>query len=27
LTDVAQSENHSDLAEIENLLDSLEHKF
>lgn len=26
LTDVAQSENHSDLAEIENLLDSLEHK-
>ena len=26
LTDLAQSENHSDLAEIENLLDSLEHK-
>ncbi|MEZ4485304.1 MAG: AAA family ATPase [Syntrophotaleaceae bacterium] len=26
LTDVTQSENHSDLAEIENLLDSLEHK-
>lgn len=26
LTDVAQSENHSDLTEIENLLDSLEHK-
>lgn len=26
LTDVAQSENHTDLEEIENLLDSLEHK-
>lgn len=26
LTDLAQSENHSDLAEIESLLDSLEHK-
>ena len=26
LTDLVQSENHSDLAEIENLLDSLEHK-
>lgn len=26
LTDIIQSENHGDLAEIENLLDSLEHK-